>query len=261
MLGVQWKRGNFFRNFLLWNGVRWARLELAQDYSHYPLKVACLPFHHHRFVLGLQIYAQFLQVQTFLRFFCKKVNFYAENQLIKLFPPGNLRKTQERHSHSQPFFFLELTCYVRKQDSCRIINLCITPPLPCLIIFKTGHKDYLIAGYISKHLVRITFIHTNSAMPVIHVINPEDLSHVCAVTVMWNPYSRILPLMQDFIFTQNTVRRQIRLGLGKCECNIYEKCEDNECQWFHFQEFSACGCKYRNYFIILRNFPRVGKHR
>ena len=30
--------------------VRWARLELAQDYSHYPLKVACLPFHHHRFV-------------------------------------------------------------------------------------------------------------------------------------------------------------------------------------------------------------------
>ena len=29
--------------------VRWARLELAQDYSHYPLKVACLPFHHHRF--------------------------------------------------------------------------------------------------------------------------------------------------------------------------------------------------------------------
>ena len=126
MLGVQWKRGNFFRNFLLWNGVRWARLELAQDYSHYPLKVACLPFHHHRFVLGLQIYAQFLQVQTFLRFFCKKVNFYAENQLIKLSPPGNLRKTQERHSHSQPFFFLELTCYVRKQASCRIINLCIT---------------------------------------------------------------------------------------------------------------------------------------
>ena len=30
--------------------MRWARLELAQDYSHYPLKVACLPFHHHRFV-------------------------------------------------------------------------------------------------------------------------------------------------------------------------------------------------------------------
>ena len=32
--------------------VRWARLELAQDYSHYPLKVACLPFHHHRFWIG-----------------------------------------------------------------------------------------------------------------------------------------------------------------------------------------------------------------
>ena len=28
---------------LLISFVRWARLELAQDYSHYPLKVACLP--------------------------------------------------------------------------------------------------------------------------------------------------------------------------------------------------------------------------
>ena len=46
--------------------VRWARLELAQAYAHYPLKVACLPFHHHRFfVLGLQRYALFLNFQTF----------------------------------------------------------------------------------------------------------------------------------------------------------------------------------------------------
>ena len=44
------KRGNFFRNFLYGKFVRWARLELAQDYSHYPLKVACLPFHHHRLI-------------------------------------------------------------------------------------------------------------------------------------------------------------------------------------------------------------------
>ena len=42
------KRGKPF-DFPLFVGVRWARLELAQDYSHYPLKVACLPFHHHRF--------------------------------------------------------------------------------------------------------------------------------------------------------------------------------------------------------------------
>ena len=50
--------------------VRWARLELAQDYSHYPLKVACLPFHHHRvFELGLQRYDKNLYFQTFLRKF------------------------------------------------------------------------------------------------------------------------------------------------------------------------------------------------
>ena len=46
--------------FLLPFLVRWARLELAQAYAHYPLKVACLPFHHHRlFDLGLQRYALF----------------------------------------------------------------------------------------------------------------------------------------------------------------------------------------------------------
>ena len=52
--------------------VRWARLELAQDYSHYPLKVACLPFHHHRlFVLGLQRYDKNLNFQIILQFFSK----------------------------------------------------------------------------------------------------------------------------------------------------------------------------------------------
>ena len=69
MLGVlNRKRGKPF-DFPLFVGVRWARLELAQDYSHYPLKVACLPFHHHRFVLGLQRYEQFLNFQIFLQVF------------------------------------------------------------------------------------------------------------------------------------------------------------------------------------------------
>ena len=55
--------------------VRWARLELAQAYAHYPLKVACLPFHHHRFfVLGLQRYALFLNFQTFSQKFSNFFN-------------------------------------------------------------------------------------------------------------------------------------------------------------------------------------------
>ena len=57
-----------------WSFVRWARLELAQDYSHYPLKVACLPFHHHRvFDLGLQRYDKNLNLQTFLQNFSKNL--------------------------------------------------------------------------------------------------------------------------------------------------------------------------------------------
>ena len=56
-------------------GVRWARLELAQDYSHYPLKVACLPFHHHRFVLGLQRYDKYFKLQIFLQYFLKNFQF------------------------------------------------------------------------------------------------------------------------------------------------------------------------------------------
>ena len=35
--------------------VRTVRLELTQANAHYPLKVACLPFHHVRLTLGLQI--------------------------------------------------------------------------------------------------------------------------------------------------------------------------------------------------------------
>ena len=62
--------------------VRWARLELAQDYSHYPLKVACLPFHHHRvFELGLQRYDKNLYFQTFLRKFSIFFHFWGEKIL------------------------------------------------------------------------------------------------------------------------------------------------------------------------------------
>ena len=54
---------------LLISFVRWARLELAQDYSHYPLKVACLPFHHHRLSLGLQNYDKNHNLQIFFQKF------------------------------------------------------------------------------------------------------------------------------------------------------------------------------------------------
>ena len=64
------KRKHFCFRFL----VRWARLELAQAYAHYPLKVACLPFHHHRvFELGLQRYNKFYYFQIFFNVFVKKV--------------------------------------------------------------------------------------------------------------------------------------------------------------------------------------------
>ena len=49
--------------------VRWARLELAQAYAHYPLKVACLPFHHHRLSLGLQNYDKNHNLQIFFQKF------------------------------------------------------------------------------------------------------------------------------------------------------------------------------------------------
>ena len=64
--------------------VRWARLELAQAYAHYPLKVACLPFHHHRFfVLGLQRYALFLNFQTFSQKFSNFFNKFFKSALYR----------------------------------------------------------------------------------------------------------------------------------------------------------------------------------
>ena len=51
--------------------VRTMRLELIQANAHYPLKVACLPFHHVRNTLGLQRYAQIYYSQIYFVFFAK----------------------------------------------------------------------------------------------------------------------------------------------------------------------------------------------
>ena len=56
------KRGDIRRCCLF---VRTVRLELTQANAHYPLKVACLPFHHVRITLGLQSYAEFIYLQIF----------------------------------------------------------------------------------------------------------------------------------------------------------------------------------------------------
>ena len=56
------KRGGIRRCCLF---VRTVRLELTQANAHYPLKVACLPFHHVRITLGLQSYAEFIYLQIF----------------------------------------------------------------------------------------------------------------------------------------------------------------------------------------------------
>ena len=71
------KRGKPF-DFPLFVGVRWARLELAQDYSHYPLKVACLPFHHHRFFcFGIaKVRQNFKPANFFATFLQKTTNFF-----------------------------------------------------------------------------------------------------------------------------------------------------------------------------------------
>ena len=70
------KRGESFDS-PLGELVRWARLELAQAYAHYPLKVACLPFHHHRFVcFGIA------KVRTFFKlpnFFAKIFKYFSRN--------------------------------------------------------------------------------------------------------------------------------------------------------------------------------------
>ena len=77
--------------------VRWARLELAQAYAHYPLKVACLPFHHHRlFDLGLQRYDKNLNLQIFLQLFSvflKKSVFFSFLGLFYLLSGMNCTKS------------------------------------------------------------------------------------------------------------------------------------------------------------------------
>ena len=55
--------------------VRWARLELAQDYSHYPLNVACLPFHHHRFCFGTANIRTIFISANFFNIFCEIIRF------------------------------------------------------------------------------------------------------------------------------------------------------------------------------------------
>ena len=57
--------------------MRWARLELAQDYSHYPLKVACLPFHHHRFVFGIAKVRQKTKLPNFFAKIFKKSSLFS----------------------------------------------------------------------------------------------------------------------------------------------------------------------------------------
>lgn len=56
--------------------VRMVRVELTRANAHYPLKVACLPFHHIRrkdktensvFTLGLQNYSILVKLQIFYR--------------------------------------------------------------------------------------------------------------------------------------------------------------------------------------------------
>ena len=49
--------------------VRTVRLELTQANAHYPLKVACLPFHHVRNTLGLQSYELKLKNKIFFEIF------------------------------------------------------------------------------------------------------------------------------------------------------------------------------------------------
>ena len=62
---------------LLISFVRWARLELAQDYSHYPLKVACLPFHHHRFFcFGIAKVRQIFYSANFSALFFEKFSLF-----------------------------------------------------------------------------------------------------------------------------------------------------------------------------------------
>ena len=82
--------------------VRWARLELAQAYAHYPLKVACLPFHHHRFfVLGLQRYDKNLYFQIFLQNFSLFLKIFAK---MGVFSGKIMKKT--------PQIPISIQCYI-----------------------------------------------------------------------------------------------------------------------------------------------------
>ena len=98
MLGVHEKEETSFEissRFL----VRWARLELAQDYSHYPLKVACLPFHHHRFCFGTaNIRTNFISANFFEDFLKYLRNYWIFFQYIDCEKPR-----REPRTRSMPF--------------------------------------------------------------------------------------------------------------------------------------------------------------
>ena len=48
-----------------WFFVRMVRVELTRANAHYPLKVACLPFHHIRSCFGIAKIRQFLKIAKF----------------------------------------------------------------------------------------------------------------------------------------------------------------------------------------------------
>ena len=65
--------------------VRTMRLELIQANAHYPLKVACLPFHHVRNTLGLQRYAQIYYSQIYFDFFAISIKICTIKQKSSIF--------------------------------------------------------------------------------------------------------------------------------------------------------------------------------
>ncbi len=80
--------------------VRTMRLELIQANAHYPLKVACLPFHHVRNTLGLQRYAQIYYSQIYFDFFAiLNSNTYFRTKQTVVKSAGN-----ETRSRAVPFW-------------------------------------------------------------------------------------------------------------------------------------------------------------
>ena len=69
--------------------VRMARLELAQENSHYPLKVARLPFRHIRFDFGIANIRTYFELANFSSIFFKKNR---KNSVSNLFPINRLGK-------------------------------------------------------------------------------------------------------------------------------------------------------------------------